>query len=201
MYYRYKYLYLSDQLENRIKELEKNINLNINNSSINSLQKNDYIWYFAYGSNSFEQLKKRLNICNNIERKPVKLKDWIRIFHGNSTRWNGSVASIKKKINSSVDGILFKLTIQQLINLFKFESGYRLKKFSGYEFGKNIKDIYTFIKEDDDLTQYKPNKNYLIAIAKLLKERKLLLGLTDITHIKIDYNDKNGNYIKKYIIK
>lgn len=169
-------------------------------SLLKSENVDNYIWYFAYGSNSSKQLKERLNVSNDFERKATKLKNWIRIFHGKSMKWGGSVASIKEKTNSYVNGILFKLTKDQLDKLSEFEKGYELKIFDSSNFENSDRDVYTFIKNKDNEQDNPPSEEYLKAIARLLKERRQLLRSLDTNNFIIDYNNKDGIFIKQFTI-
>lgn len=66
------------------------------------------IWYFAYGSN----LNKN-QICGRIgsyyEARRAFLRDYELSFSGFSSRWNGGVATIRRKDGQIVYGVLYLL--------------------------------------------------------------------------------------------
>ena len=81
-------------------------------------------YYFSYGSNNLEQIRKRLNNDNIMGYKGY-LENYHLTFGGNSTKWNGAVASIlPNKFNYSernVYGTIYEITERELNILDSYE--------------------------------------------------------------------------------
>lgn len=94
------------------------------------------VWYFAYGSNlNVEQMKRRIGE-RKAERKAV-LKNYRLTFNGCSTKWgNRGVADIEKIEGSSVKGVIYRISEEQLDWLDKCE-GYRGKE-KGNIYDRNV---------------------------------------------------------------
>lgn len=78
-------------------------------------------YLFCYGSNSLNQLKKRLK-KNNLIAKKAYLPNHIRIFAGHSNKWNGGTSSIMKtEDNYYVKGLIVYLYENDFKKLDKYE--------------------------------------------------------------------------------
>ena len=144
--------------------------------------------YFAYGSNNLQQLKDRNIYPINIQSGT--LCDWTRIFGSFSKKWNGSVSSIYKCNNSKVYGIVYSITYHDIKKLMKYEKGYKLEIINVVLENQTTICAITFIMDNyrlfDNIDNFiKPSKEYILAICKLLYERRCLL---------------NKNLLKDYII-
>lgn len=75
---------------------------------------------FCYGSNSIEQMRER---CANpsLTAEAASLSSWVRVFAGNSSRWDGAVASIIPMQGGSVFGSIVALNKEELERLDPFE--------------------------------------------------------------------------------
>ena len=139
-------------------------------------------YLFCYGSNSTNQLKKRLN-KKNIESQKAYLPNYTRIFAGHSAKWNGGVASIiSTNDNHCVKGSLIFLKESELKKLDKYEGANKNEN----PFSKidniyrrtyvNVKDknndnitSIVYIKNNNTWKSY-PSEEYLAAVKNHLKE-------------------------------
>lgn len=139
-------------------------------------------YLFCYGSNSINQLKKRLNL-KQIDVKKAYLPDYVRIFSGHSNKWNGGTASIiPNKENHYVKGTIVFLKESEFKKLDKFEGAHKnlnpfSKKDNVYRRNyitvkdSNDNDIYcvTYIKNNHSWMSY-PSDEYLEAIKTNMKK-------------------------------
>ena len=125
---------------------------------------------FSYGSNSSEQLSERLHTII-VPGEPACLYNYIRIFSGNSTYWNGGVASVFPKIHGKVYGAIFTLTEDQITTLdHKFELGYDRVILSVYNEKKHTFENCSVFVKTDHTFEKPPSSKYLHAIKLLLNE-------------------------------
>lgn len=80
--------------------------------------------YFAYGSNL---LTERIRILNStaVKKDVAKLKGYELGFEGYGKRWHGAPATIRRRDDGHVWGIVWSLEHSDLANLDRQESGYR----------------------------------------------------------------------------
>lgn len=149
--------------------------LNKNNSNVDM---GNYL--FSYGSNSLNQLKKRLK-NNKLESKKAYVKGYTRIFAGNSTKWNGGVASIiKSNSNNIVKGNLVYLSEKEFCKLDTYEGSnkninpfskidnlYRREYITVLDDNDNKINCITYMKNNSNWINY-PSDEYLEAIKKNL---------------------------------
>jgi len=143
------------------------------------ISKNNYehkCYLFCYGSNSLQQIKKRVNNNKLISQKAY-LPNYSLIFAGKSNKWNGGVASIIKiGTNDMVKGSIVYLTESEFVKLDKFEGSTKNKNpFSKMDNlyrrqyiivkDKDNNDIQSiaYIKNNQKWMEY-PSNEYLEAI-------------------------------------
>lgn len=128
-------------------------------------------YLFSYGSNSSQQLKRRIKRKKDILCKPAYLPDHVRIFAGNSKKWDGGVASIHPRKKNNVYGTLFEVTEAEIQMLDKFEKGYirTTKNVIIQESGNPEVQAYVYVKNDTQFEKL-PSKEYMQAISKQLSE-------------------------------
>ena len=139
-------------------------------------------YLFCYGSNSENQLKKRLNL-KELNVKKAYLPNYVRIFAGQSKKWNGGTASIiPTEEDYYVKGIIVYLKEDDLKKLDKFEGAHKnLNPFSkkdnvyrrNYVTVKDSNDndirCLTYIKNNHSWMAY-PSNEYLEAIKNNMKK-------------------------------
>lgn len=151
--------------------------LNINNHPIDT-----GYYLFSYGSNSLNQLKKRVK-NNNIMGQKAYIKGYTRIFAGKSNKWNGGVASImKSNINDILKGSLVYLSDNELKKLDIFEGAnknenpfskidnfYRREYITAFDSENNKINCIVYIKNNHNWVMY-PSNEYLEAVKKNIME-------------------------------
>jgi len=151
-------------------------------------------YLFSYGSNNIKQLSDRLkcNIKNVIQStRPGTVYNYERSFFYHLRKWNGSVATICKNRNRSVEGIFTKIVKNRnkfsingqnilFINLVLQEglhkNIYYLKHINNYK----STPIYAFIgniKLFPNIVE-QPSGIYLEAICKMLLDRRMLKNIS-----------------------
>lgn len=150
------------------------------------------MYLFSYGSNSTEQLKKRICIKRDLLLKSGYIKNYIRIFSGKSQKWNGGIATIYPCLGEKVYGIIVDLSKEELNILNFFEKGYHLEKINVI-INNNEKECYVYIK-NNNLFIDMPSEEYMLAINKMLNERKYksnrkisIKGLVDNKIVTLGY--------------
>lgn len=135
------------------------------------------IQVFGYGSNSIAQLKGRITTDpEQLRAQKATLHGWERIFAGSSSAWGrGAVASLHPMQSSSSSmavtmGSAVLMTVQQLLELFKYEGGYAIVPvYINLQTGGEEDDTtvnvcaFTFIRRDH-IFHAEPNEVYLTAI-------------------------------------
>jgi len=179
-----------------------------------------YFYLVSYGSNGPEQLAERLNnnINNNLETTiknnsyPALIPKMKRGFFSNSTNWNGAVATLRDTNDGYVAGIALKITklndvfkVGELTvnfrNLMEKEAvntgKYELKKLGTLKLTDQIvTNGYAFIGNlnfNNAETIKSPSIEYLEAIAKMLKYRRILANKNTNDDIEIDVSLYQGN--------
>lgn len=128
-----------------------------------------YHYIFSYGSNSKKQILERLNA--DVTPKSAFLENYVRIFAGESKRWNGGVASVHPKKGSRVYGAISRLTEEQLNILDTYEGGYTRKKKSitlNNDKKEKVK-AWVYIKNDPTFVKM-PSLAYMKAIRRTLDD-------------------------------
>lgn len=143
----------------------------------------DFGYYlFCYGSNSVNQLKKRLN-KKNLDVKKAYLPNYVRIFSGHSNKWNGATSSIMEiSEDYYVKGTLVFLKEEEFKKLDKFEGAhknpnpfskidniYRRKYVTVKDSNDNEIPCLTYIKNNHNWISY-PSEEYLKAICNNMSE-------------------------------
>lgn len=128
------------------------------------------ILLFSYGSNSTKQIRERLKLTEYLVFKPAYINNHIRIFAGNSKKWNGGVASLYPCKNKKTYGIVVELTEDKLSILSEYEKGYHLEKKVVILDKKEI-ECYIYIKNKNKFIN-PPSLSYINAINEMLDERK-----------------------------
>ena len=127
-------------------------------------------YLFSYGSNNITQLIEKLNKkIYTTDLIPAYLDNYIRIFCFNSTKWNGSVASIYPKKNKLVFGTVIFLTEKELIKLDRYETNYKRKLIQVFDNNFNKITVHTYICNDNKFIKY-PSKEYLNQIKQNIYE-------------------------------
>jgi hypothetical protein len=153
---------------------------------------NNLFFLFSYGSNSINQIKKRLNINRNLPCIPSYFSNHIRIFAGYSKKWNGGVASYYKYKGSILEGICTLLTHNELLLMDTFEIGYKRKNVTVsilYD-SKWINVTVQIYKKLDNTYITEPSKSYLNAITLMLKERNKIMNINKYIYVPIYYISK-----------
>lgn len=142
-------------------------------ASVTSVPKARKYKVFMYGSNSSKQVCERCGIHDPIAPISAYIEDHARIFAGWSTRWKGSIASVFPKKGAKVFGSVFKLTMEQILQLDEYEGGYirERKTVMVMDDGRTYKPIkcYIYIKTNFEYSG-PPSHHYLNAIKEMLHE-------------------------------
>jgi|TARA_B110000483_G_scaffold234850_1_gene305523 gamma-glutamylcyclotransferase (GGCT)/AIG2-like uncharacterized protein YtfP len=139
-------------------------------------------YLFSYGSNSLNQLKKRVK-NNKLTGEKAYINGYTRIFAGKSNKWNGGVASIvKSNIDDTVKGSLVYLSDNELKRLDIFEGAnknenpfskidnfYRREYITVFDSENNKINCIVYIKNNHNWVMY-PSNEYLEAVKKNIIE-------------------------------
>tara|TARA_Y100000590_G_scaffold453229_1_gene597905 strand:+ start:77 stop:613 length:537 start_codon:yes stop_codon:yes gene_type:complete len=131
------------------------------------------VYLFCYASTNSQIINSILKPTEPLIYIDAYIKDYTRIFAGNSTKWKGGISSIYPKKDSKVYGILITLNLSQLELFDKTQCGYyREKRIAVIESNGRKSEIecYTYFKENIQF-QYMPSTMYLNAINLMLRER------------------------------
>lgn len=128
------------------------------------------LYLLSYGSNSIEQLSRRIGHIGPMNHKPAYIQDYARIFAGYSSRWKGAIASIHKAKGKRVYGTLVEITNDELEKLDVFEGGYsrEIMQVINQE-NMNIVDAFVYVKNKTDFNRL-PSESYMQAIHKQLHD-------------------------------
>ena len=78
------------------------------------------IWYFAYGSNlNLGQMEKRAGSVEDMLK--AKLPNFRLVFRGYSDAWGGAMADIEPYEGSTVYGVVYKISEEQLVELDRYD--------------------------------------------------------------------------------
>ena len=145
--------------------------------------KNQIKYYlFCYGSNSLNQLKKRLN-KKTLKSDKAYLPNHVRIFSGHSNKWSGGTASIMDtNENYYVKGSIVELNEHDLSKLDRYEGAhkypnpfsktdniYRRKYVNIIDSSGKEKQSITYIKNNHNWISY-PSDDYLKAVKENIQE-------------------------------
>ena len=132
--------------------------------------------YFAYGSNlNVEQMKRRCPsaeiVCN------AKLMDYQIGFPRTHRNWSGGVASVLEEKHKFVEGVIYKITDEDLVKLDHMENVeggeyFRLKK----EFvntSDEIVESWIYIAHQMEGAPFHPSNEYIETIIKGAKTHNL----------------------------
>lgn len=168
---------------NRLYDLSFFTKYSSDDNLINNYTKNQVSHYlFCYGSNSLNQLKKRLN-KKTLKSEKAYLPNYLRIFSGHSNKWNGGTASIiDANENYYVKGSIVELNDFDLNRLDKFEGAnkdpnpysrinniYRRKYVNVIDSNGNKIQSITYIKNNHNWMSY-PSEEYLRAVKENIQE-------------------------------
>lgn len=129
-------------------------------------------YLFCYASSNIKYFSKLLKLSKPLIYVNAYLKNHIRIFAGNSTKWKGGISSLYPKMSSNVYGILISLTSKQLKLIDSYQTGYRREKIIATIEGKNNAEVeaYTYFKNNIEFTHV-PSNEYLKSIDLMLQDR------------------------------
>ncbi len=133
-------------------------------------------YYFSYGSNlKFTQLKKR---CPSAEifSKAKKHNHKLCFPIVSKKRENMGVASIKRSRGNAVEGVIYRISNNDLKALDKFEANghrYARKKVFVYISKSKIMLVWTYVAISDHLENHPPSDSYLALIISGAKEHDL----------------------------
>jgi len=118
------------------------------------------VLYFAYGSNmKTQRLKDRVGEVDVIET--AELKNHCLTFNKLSNDGSGK-ANIEPKEGSSVEGVIFSLTEEQIKKLDCLEEGYIRVKTSVVKFDNNTVMVQVYIANPDKIRRgLDPKREYL----------------------------------------
>lgn len=126
------------------------------------------VLYFAYGSNLDEaQMRAR---CPSAERAGrATLRGHALTFGGFSHRWNGAVASVRRKRGAEVEGLLYALDGDALDALDRFEGhpfAYeRVIRYVVDEDGRRRR-VQVYLQPDEGFVPWQPANEYIALIAR-----------------------------------
>lgn len=80
----------------------------------------DEIWYFAYGWSMDKSLMRRC-IRNWMDSRRAGLSGFRLVFDVYSASWKGGVANLEEDESSKVYGVAYKISLEQLKELDRFE--------------------------------------------------------------------------------
>lgn len=131
-------------------------------------------YLFCYASSNIDYLSRTLNINQPILYINAFVKNYVRIFAGNSKKWKGGIATIYPNSSSKVYGILLVLTNEQLTLLDNKQQGYKRQIITATIEGFNNPNTdikcFTYIKENILFT-HMPSNEYLEQIDLMLRNR------------------------------
>lgn len=131
-------------------------------------------YLFCYASSNIDYFSKLLNLKQPLIYVNAFLKNHVRIFAGNSTRWKGGISSVYPKMSSNVYGILITLTNEQLKIIDKHQKGYQRQKIIATIEGLNKTntevEAYTYFKNNIQFS-HMPSNDYLNSIDLMLQQR------------------------------
>jgi len=132
--------------------------------------------YFAYGSNlNYRQMKKRC-LSAEVVSKAKKHNYELCFPIISKKRGNKGVASIKELKGSAVEGVVYRISNNDLMKLDRFEAnGLRyLRKKVFVKLKGNIKKlVWTYIANSGHEENYKPGNEYLNLILSGAEQHKL----------------------------
>ena len=138
-----------------------------------------YHYYFAYGSNlNFRQMKKRCPGTRIISRAE-KNNHTLCFPMVSSMRGNSGVASIKKSKGNTVEGVVYRITAEDMKSLDEFEAlgkRYTRKKIYIFKPGNIKKLVWTYVAISDHQNNFRPSAEYLDLILSGAKFHKLSNG-------------------------
>jgi cation transport regulator ChaC len=76
--------------------------------------------YWAYGSN-LDRAQMRARCRGAVAEVSAVLRGYRLAFGGFSDRWDGGVATLERDPNGRVDGVLYRVTVADLLALDRFE--------------------------------------------------------------------------------
>jgi gamma-glutamylcyclotransferase (GGCT)/AIG2-like uncharacterized protein YtfP len=126
------------------------------------------VLYFAYGSNLDEaQMRARCPTARRMAR--ATLRGHALTFGGFSHRWQGAVASVRRKRGAEVSGLLYLLDEDALERLDRFEGhpfAYeRVVRYAHDEHGLRRR-VQVYRQPDDRFQPWTPPIGYLAVIAR-----------------------------------
>ena len=135
-----------------------------------------YDLYFAYGSNLYTQ-QMQMRCPSAVVISVAYISNYTLCFPVVSEkRGNGGVASIKSKKGNTVRGVIYRLSLDDLLTLDKYEARgkrYERKKVFVQLNSGVRKRVWTYIAISEDNKDYKPSEEYLELIIKGLEEHNL----------------------------
>lgn len=166
----------------------------INIEDLNKLN-NQYVWYGCYGSNintdrlmiyingDTNEIFGHKNGCKD-KSKPVEVKPYIFkypiYFASHSNRWNGGVAFLDYEHTGKSYGKIYKLKIDQFIDIYKQEYSYKKYDTILYVDDYDNLPVFTFTASHKLKDIEKPSKSYKDIIKKGLLETYNYLSDKDI---------------------
>ena len=164
-----------------------------NNININNI-------LFSNGSNNFSQLAGRLKTTyNDIKRRsaPSRLDSFKRVFTGKSNFWGNSVvASFINSPDNQIFGFYTDITNDELdiIDIYEGDTYEKQKYTIVNTIEKTNIEAYSFIRKKYIGNGITISSSYLLSIAMLLYDRRLLSVNKDESNIVIDIIYKKSDY-------
>ena len=137
---------------------------------------NNTEFYFAYGSNLFQKQMKKRCPSSVALYKATKINSRLCFPLKSKNRENMGVASINYELGSIVEGVIYRLSREDLEILDKFEGNgkrYTRKKIFIRLKDESKKLVWTYIASTAGSVEHAPSKNYLELIIMGAKEHKL----------------------------
>ena len=132
-----------------------------------SMDEEEELVLFSYGSNNKEQLMERINRSNLTIQKGY-IENYETIFGGYSEKWNGSVASIIEKDGEMVKGTYLSVTDIELTALDNFETSYERQMVTVKTESNEEIQAVAYIKIDTEWDEH-PSTEYLNACYKTIE--------------------------------
>ena len=126
---------------------------------------------FAYGSN-LDERQMRERCPGAVFDARATLHNHALVFGGYSARWDSAVASVALTPGSTVEGVLYRLTADDLARLDRFEGNpfayERRQKLVVDEHGRRRR-VQVYVQRDERLERWAPGDRYFRVIWKAYK--------------------------------
>lgn len=133
-------------------------------------------YYFAYGSNmDAGQMRERCPSALFV--RTMRLPGYRLTFPRYSPRWMGGVASIEPDPNSAVEGVIFRLTPEDLEKLDGYEGveigAYRRMRLDLPSGVDVLNEVWTYVAVSQEDKPFHPSPDYISRLVAGARQHKL----------------------------